>query len=331
MVGPRKKKIGIGDALFIILLIGMLIFMIPFYSSIFDIVSLAAQFMVGSDTYICILGFVFSIFLIILGTKYKNSTTRIFALILGFVFIMSPFWGYIKERSYFRRTFSSYHFKGITVIQPDECGLVQKTQEQISQKLEEEYGEDMHIDVEKVTPINNTLKEKLKCMPSKTNYAYLIEYKDSSGQTRTITYDGEKNFDKRMAVASYEIMYTSIGDFFQEKQPDRKVDYQFYFYDKVNGLRTMTRGNLVENKISFVYPATLTLNNFNQDKRLVLDATFSILAHPEEIHHIIEELDQNSEYPLRSIVHYGKTQEYYIDGKWYTKESEFLQKMEEGL
>ncbi len=330
MVGPRKRKINIGDVIFGTLLVGMLLFMIPFYSSIIDIIMLSAQFMVGSDTYVCILGFLFCVFLIFLGIKYKNNATKIFALILGFAFIMSPFWGYLKERKYFDRTFSTYHFKGITVVLPDTCGVAQKAEEQLANKLEEEYGEDMHIDVDKIPmPIkNSTFQEKLKCMPTKTQYAYLIEYKDANGQSRVITYDGEDTFDSHMAVSSYEIMYTNIGDFFSQKQPDRKVEYHFYFYDKQDGLKEMTRGNLVEKKISFVYPSLLTLQNFNQDNRLVLDVTFSILVHQEEAHQMIEELDQNSIYPLHAVIHYGKTTEYYADQKWYGKETDFFKKIE---
>ena len=65
-MGPSNRdegKMGICDIVFIILLVLMLLFLIPFYSSILDILKLASQFMVGADTYIGLLGFILGFFM----------------------------------------------------------------------------------------------------------------------------------------------------------------------------------------------------------------------------------------------------------------------------
>ena len=327
---PKKGKWNLGDILFFLLLFGILLFLIPFYSSLGEIFWLAVQFEVGTDTYISILGFLLCVFILFLGIKHKNSITKIFSLLLAFVFLLGPFWGYFEDKPYLNQIFSSYRFKKIKVIPPEECELDKNVQEHISNKLEQEYGEDMHIDVETMKPTNTrkSVKDKIRCMPSHTHYTYLIEYKDTAGEKRTIVYDGKDTFYDNMLEDSFEITYASVGAYFKQTSTERNVSYRFYLY-KDKKLVEMTRGNVISEKLSFPYPSEVSIQNFNQDTRMVLDITFSILVKQAEAHSRVEKLEEETRYPLHAIIHYGKTVEYYAGGKWYSSEADFLKKLED--
>lgn len=327
-MGPKKQKTDAGDVIFVILLVIMLLFLIPFYKSILDIFILSAQLMVGTNTYLGLLGLVFSLFVMFLCFKHNSGIGKVFSLILAFVFLLAPFMDFFNEISYFKQTFTDYHFKGIRVIQPDECEVAQKVQNQMIEKLENEYGGDLEMEPEKIVPKDTSTKEKIKCMPSKTHYAYLIEYTDSYGEKRTVVYDGRDNLDKSLKAQSYDVLYSYMNSYFEQKISNRKTDFQFYIYTKANGLEKLDRSNIVTERVEIPYPTELNLENFNQDKRFVLDVTFALVINSSEIHSIIEELDHKTPNPLSVVVHKGSTSEYYVGGNWTSSESNFLKQIE---
>lgn len=312
---PKKKK-KIGDIIFIVLLIIMLLFLIPFYSSLANIAVLGAQLLVGTDTYLALIGFIFCLFIMFLGFKYKNNITKNFALILAFIFVISPFFGYFESRSEIKSMLGDYSFKGLTVIQPDECQLDRQVQEQISNALEENFGSDLQIEVEKTTPKNTTAKEKIRCMPSKTHFAYTIAYTDAYGQKKTVVYDSEVDFEDTVMTQSYNILYNKMGEYLREKEGERQVSFTMYIYNSSSGLVELTKKTLLSEDYSLPYPFKLTLENFCIDKRFALEVTFSLVTSQEIAHSIIEELVgmSNIDYPV--LIHYGKSTEYYWKGSW---------------
>ncbi len=322
-----------GDAIFFILLVFMAIFLIPFYGPIIDIWILSAQFLVGTNTYLGLLGFIFGLFIMFLAFRNDNGTAKVFSLILSFAFLLSPFWSYFGDKVYLERVFDDYHFKDIYVIQPTECEFVKKTQEQFVNKLEEQYGGDLDLDIElnQQLPKNIAFKDKIKCMPAKTHYVYVVQYTDSYGQKRLVSFDDRDQLNSNLKSQSFEVLYSYIQDYFEEKIPNKKTLFEFYIYEKSDGLLKLDRTNIVSKKLVIPLPTEINLSNFNEDKRFVLDVTLTLATPIEKAHEIIEELDQKTDYPLQAIVRYGNLAHYYRDGQWTTNGVQFLNQLEKTL
>ena len=83
----------------------------------------------------------------------------------------------------------------------------------------------------------------------------------------------------------------------------------------------MSRTNLIEEKILLEYPAHVSLANYNMDKRIVLEIQMSDLSKRAEAHDLVDKLADISKYPLNIIIKYGKTTEYFMQGKYYEIDS----------
>lgn len=308
-----KKEIDIVNIIFIILLIIVLLCLIPFYPSILKIFVLSFNAEVGTDVYISVLGFIFSIVIMAIGFKNRNSLTKIFGLVLVTVFLINPFSGYLGKRDLFKKTLNSYNFKGMSVVQSSECGMQAAAQDQLLTALKQEYGEDFDVDVETPTVSENaTFKEKFQCMPSETTFIYTFSYKDAYGKTRKISYSSENVYYQLLKIASYEIINEKITELLKNSQGQRKFDYNFYIVDSKNSLIDMTRTSINTESIYFEYPSKITLENYNEDKKIVLEIKLSAITKKEEADKIIKELRDLSKYPINVIISYSKKTEYYI-------------------
>lgn len=328
---PSKKdegKVSAGDILFLVVLILVLLFLIPFYSSIFEVLKLSAQFMVGADTYIGLLGSILGGFMLFLGIKHHNNAIKVFGLLLTFAFLLSPFYTYLGKRNHLKESLGKYTFQGITVIQPDSCQLEEKAAEKISDTFQTQFGSDLDIDSVESTPLpksNASWKEKLRCMATETHYVYKITYQDAFDEKRTILYDGDENFDNALKVHSYEILYGKIGEYLEEYEP---LHYQLKVYGQGKAPTELNRTSVINEKINLPNPNEITLKNFYQDKRLVLEIWFQRLKDKNKIHQLVSDLEEKSVTDFPVIIHYGNTSEYYLRGLWYPfLEKEFITKL----
>ena len=325
-MGPSNRdegKMGICDIVFIILLVLMLLFLIPFYSSILDILKLASQFMVGADTYIGLLGFILGFFMMFLGFKYRNSVIKIFGLLLMFSFLLSPFYGYLGNYHYLKESLGKYTYKGLEVILPDDCMVEKKEEPKNSNTFES--GMDSNFSF-----FNNSSswKDKMKCMSTETHYVYKISYRNDFQEEKMILFDGKENFDKMMRVQSYEIVYEKMGDYFSSIKGIGKVDYQFKISISGKGILDLDRSTVINEYISFPSPHRVNLSNFYQDSRLILYVKFQTISNQDKVHKVITELEEKSENDFPVIVNYGNKKEYYLRGLWYNfSEKELISKL----
>lgn len=333
-MGPSNRnegKIGIGDIVFLVILVVILIFLIPFYSSIFNVLKLAVQFMVGADTYIGLLGSLLGFFMLFLGFKHSNSIIKIFGLILMFAFLLNPFYEYLGNREHLKKSLGKYTFQGLTVIPPDSCQLEEKVQDKMIDTWNSQFGSELDIEEIGPTPLpksDASWKEKLRCMPVETHYVYRISYTDAFDENRTILYDGKDNFNAMLKVQSYEILYEKIGDYLDEIQGIGKYNYHFKISIQGKGLLTLDRSSVVNENVIIPTPNKITLKNFYQDKRLILEIQFKNLKDKNKIYQLINDLEEKSEYAFPIIVHYGTTSEYYLRGVWYPYlEKEFITRL----
>lgn len=336
-MGPANRnddKLSVGDIVVFVLFFGMAIFLIPFYSSIFEVLKQAGQMTVGVNTYLGIFGVIFGFFLFSLGIRNRNNAIKIFSLCLTFFFLLFPFYGYFSNRTYFKETLGDYKFGKIVIVQPDDCELIKEAQQNISDKLTNQFGNDLDFDVEvdysysNYVTSNTSYKQRIACMPSKTHYVYKLTYKDVYGSERTILYDGKENFDVLLVVSSYEIMNDEVGTFLMEEANVEHGSYQFKIYSNGSGLVPLTRKNSVSEKLHLPYPSVISLNNFYKDKRLVLDVEF---FDRETAYQTIEKLwsESGSQFPV--IIHYGKNTEYYFEGTWYRESEQQLFERMKGI
>lgn len=309
----NSDKKDIIEIIFIILVIIVLISLIPFYSSIFNLIVLSFNAEVGTDVYVSVLGFIFSLVIIGIGFKNRNGLTKIFGLFLAVVFIINPFTDYFSKRSLFSKTLNNYDFKGMSVVQSSECGMQAAAQDQLLTALRAEYGEDFNVEVETPTINKNaTFKEKFQCMPSETTFIYSFTYKDAYGVQRNISYSSEEVYYQLLKIASYEIVNSKIGELIKENQGERKFTYDLYFLNGKKGLTEMTRSNINTEGIYFDYPSKITLKDYNADKKIVLEIKLSAITKKEEADVIIKKLKDISNYPLNIIITYSKETFYYI-------------------
>ena len=115
--------------------------------------------------------------------------------------------------------------------------------------------------------------------------------------------------------------YNKIGEFLKSHQGKRKVSFKLYLLQNKTSLVEMTRTNLVEEGILMEYPAHVSLANYNLDKRIVLEVQMSDLSKRDEAHDLIDKLADISVYPLNIIIKYGKSTEYFMQGKYYEIDS----------
>ncbi len=322
-MGPSNRdegKMGVGDIVFLVILVVILIFLIPFYSSIFNVLKLAVQFMVGADTYVGLLGSLLGFFMLFLGFKHRNSIIKIFGLLLMFIFILNPFYEYLGNRKHLQESLGKYTFQGLSVIQPDSCQLEEKVQMKMVDTWNTQFGSDLDIEGVQTSPLpksDASWKEKLRCMPVETHYVYKISYKDAFDENRTILYDGKENFNAMLKVHSYEILYEKIGDYLKDIQGIGKFEYYFKISSQGKGLLILDRSSVVNENVIIPTPNKITLKNFYQDKRLALEIYFKNLKDKDKIYQLVNDLEEKSEYPFPIIIHYGNFSEYYLRGIWY--------------
>lgn len=309
----KRNNIDIANVIFIILLVIILIILIPFYPSIFNLLILSFNAEVGTDVYVSVLGFIFSLVIMAIGFKNRSSLTKIFALVLTFVFIINPFTDYFNKKNLLNKTLDNYKFKGMSVVKSSECGMQAAAQDQLLTALKREYGEDFNIEVEKpIINENATFKEKFQCMPSETTFLYSFTYKDAYGNTRKISYSSEDVYYQLLKIASYEIINEKINELIKENQGTRKFTYDFYFLKYKNGLTEMNRTNINTDGIYFKYPSKITIKDYNEDKKIVLKIKLSPITKKMEADNLIKQLKEVSNYPLNIIIEYSKQVDYYI-------------------
>lgn len=330
-MGPSNQdegKMTIIDILFLIVLVVIAIFLIPFYSSIFEVLKLAIQFMVGVDTYIGLLGVLLGAFMLFLGFKQRNSAIKIFGLLLVFAFIVSPFYEYLGNRKYIKNALGKYTFHSLSVIQPDGCQLEEKVKDKMSDTFQSEFGSDLDIESVPTTPVpksDASWKEKLRCMATETHYVYNISYTDAAGEKKIIAYDGKENFNEMLKIHSYEILYQELGEHLETIPNMGKIDYQLKLYIQGRGILPLDRTSVVSEKVVLPSPNKITLKNFYQDKRILLEFHFEKAKDKNQVHQFVKELEENSEGTFPVIVSYGNTKEYYLRGSWYPyNEQEFM-------
>ncbi len=336
-MGPSNRdedKLSVGDIIFLVILLVIVIFLIPFYSSIFEVLKLAFQIMVGIDTYIGLLGSIMGLFMLFLGFKHKNCFIKIVGLCLSFAFLLSPFYEYLGSRNYLKKTLGNYTFSGLTVVQPTSCELEQKVQDKIVNTINDQFGSELDIEGVEVTNPSSTggsWKDKIKCMQVETHYVYKISYKDFYDESRTILYDGRENFDSMLRLQSYEIIQEKMANYLDDYKELGKVSHQFKFYGQGRGIRNLDRSSVISEKISFPTPNKITLNNFYQDNRLILEITFQNLKDKNKVYELVRNLEDTSKGTFPVIVHYGNTSEYYMRGIWYPfNEKDLVEKLIRG-
>jgi hypothetical protein len=309
----NKKEIDVASIIFIILLVIVLICLLPFYSSIFTLFRLSFNAEVGTDVYVSMLGFIFSLVIMGIGFRNRNALTKIFALVLASVFIINPFTGYFGKQALFKKTLKNYNFKGMSVVQSSECGMQAQAQDQLITALKKEYGDGFDVEVETPTiDKNSTFKEKFQCMPSETTFMYSFTYKDAYGKKRKISYTSDDVYYQLLKIASYEIVNEEITKLLKNNQGTRKISYNFYILDSKSKLIDMTRNSINAESIYLDYPSTITLKKYNEDKKIVLEIKMSDISKIAEAHSIIKELKDISEHPINVIINYAKETEYYI-------------------
>lgn len=309
----KKKELDVAGIIFAILLVVVLLCLIPFYPSILKLFILSFNADVGTDVYVSVLGFIFSLIIIGVGFKNRNSLTKVFGLVIAIVFLINPFTDYFGKRDLFKKTLKNYNFKGMSVVKSSECGMQAAAQDQLLTALKQEYGEDLDFEVEKPKISENaTFKEKFQCMPSETTFIYSFTYKDAYGKTRSISYSSDDVYYQLLKIASYEIVNEKITELLKSTQGQRKFNYNFYIVDSKNSLIDMTRTSINTESIYFEYPSKVTLENYNEDKKIILEIKLSAITKKEEADRIINELKQLSKYPINVIISYSKSIDYYI-------------------
>ena len=319
MDGPDQIKINPVDITFYILLAIVIVCLIPYYEAIIEIFSTAAKAETGREIYYSMFALIVSIAVMISGFTMRNGVVKIFGLALTTLFAIYPMSGYFGNNSLFKKTLNDYDFVSLNIIKDTTCSGSQNFQKQLTEQLISQYGDD-GFSIEVVTqPLdeNASYKEKIKCMPTKTTMAYTLKYKDFYGVEREIIYINNDSFNDLLKVSSYEIIYDKIGEFLKNHQGKRKVSYKLYLLQNKKSLIDMNRNNVIEESVLMEYPATISLANYNLDKRIVLEIQMSDLSKRAEAHDLIDKLSDISNYPLNIIIKYGKNTEYFIQGKYY--------------
>lgn len=315
----KQSNINPVDVAFYILLVIVIICLIPYSKAIIDIFIAGANAEVGRDIYYSVFALIFSIAVMISGFSFRNGVIKILGLALTTLFALYPMNGYFGNNSLFKSTLNDYDFVSLKIIKNTSCEGSSAFQKQLTEQLINQYGDD-GFSIEVVSqPVgeNATYKEKLKCMPAKTTMAYTLSYKDFYGVNREIIYINNESFNDLLKVSSYEIVYEKIGEFLKNHQGKRKVSYKMYLLQNKKGLIDLTRTSLIDEGILMEYPANVSLANYNMDKKIVLEIQMSDLSKREEAHDLIDKLDDISIYPLNIIIKYGKSTEYFIQGKYY--------------
>lgn len=320
---PEQVKINPVDITFYILLVIVIVCLIPYYEAIIDIFLTAAKAETGREIYYSMFALIVSIAVMVSGFTMRNGVVKIFGLALTTLFAVYPMSGYFGNNSLFKKTLNEYDFVSLSIIKDNSCSGTTNFQKQLTEQLISQYGDD-GFSIEVVTqPLNEnaTYKEKLKCMPTKTTMAYTLSYKDFYGVEREIIYINNESYNDLLKISSYEIIYEKIGDFLKSHQGKRKVSYKLYLLHDKTSLINMNRTNLIDEGILMEYPAHVSLANYNLDKRIVLEIQMSDLSKRAEAHDLIDTLADISDYPLNIIIKYGKTTEYYMQGKYYEIDS----------
>ncbi len=333
-MGPIKQeecKVDVGDIIFYILLVVTLLFLIPFYSGIFEILKYASQIMVGVNTYITLGGAFLGFAVILIGFKKKLSFIKIIGLFVMVGFLLVQFYSYIGNRGYFKESLGNYTFDKLLVIAHNDCEMEKQMQAEVANKLSSEIGEEGEIDVDNIPttdPTDGTIKDKIRCMPSTTHLIYKIAYKDSRGIDRNILYDGKNNFEDALSLESYKILNEELEDYLNSKKGKGKVFHKFKIYSTGKGFIDLTNSILISEKVSMPYPGKITIDNFYQDSRLVLELNFDLVIDKTLAKEIVKELDEKFQDSLIAIIHYGKNTEYYFQGQWYQElESAFIKRL----
>ena len=330
-VKQEEHKVDVGDVIFYLLLIVALLFFIPFYSGIFEILKYASQIMVGMNTYIGLGGVVLGLSNVLVGFKKKISVVKILGLLVMIGCMLLPFYEYIGSRSYLKEVLGEYTFDKLLVIAHNDCEMEKQLQAEVASKFSSELGEEGEIDVDNLSttdPTNGTIKDKIRCMPSTTHLMYRIAYKDSRGCDRIIVYDGKNNFVESLSLESYKILNEELEDYLNFKKGKGKASHNLKFYSKGKGFVDITNSNLITEKIALPYPSTIMIDNFYQDSRLIVELTFELAVDKTLAKEIVEELDEKFSQPITAIIHYGKNTEYYFQKNWYQEnENTFIKRL----
>ena len=319
----NEFKMNPVDVAFYILLVIVIICLIPYHEAIIDVVLSAAQAETGREVYYSMFALLVSIAVMVSGFTTRNGVIKIFGLALTTFFAVYPLNGYFGNSSLFKKTLNNYDFVSMKIIRDTSCSGSQQFQKQLTEQLISQYGED-GFDVEVVVqPLaeNATYKEKLKCMPTTTTMAYTLRYKDYYGEEREIIYINNDSYNKLLKVSSYEIIYDKIGEFLKNHQGKRNVSFKMYLLQNKALLTPLNRTNLLSEGILMEYPAHISLENYNLDKRIVLEIQMSDISKRDEAHDLIDKMNDISKYPLNIIIKYGKSTEYFMQGKYYEIDS----------
>lgn len=312
-------KINYMEVSFYILLVIVIFCLLPYYEAIIDIYATAAKAETGRDIYYCVFAMLISIAVMVIGFNRRNAVIKISGLALVTLFAVYPMKGYFGNNSVFKSTLNDYDFVKLDILQDNTCSGANNFQQQIADQLIAQYGDDgftMEV-VSKPLSENATYKEKLKCMPTITTMAYTLKYKDFYGKEREIVYINKETYNDLLRIASYEIIYEKMGEFLKNHQGQRHVSFKLYLLKNRSTLIDMNRSSIVDEKTTMVYPGSISLANYNMDKRIVLEVQMSDLTKRDEAHDLIDKLTDIAEYPLNIIIKYGKTTEYYLQSKYY--------------
>ena len=323
-VVKEEEKINPLDITFFILVLIVAVCLFPYYKAIIDIFISSANAEVGRDIYYIMFAFIFSVAVMISGFTFRNGVIKILGLAFTTYFALYPMHGYFGNNSLFKKTLSDYDFVKLNIIRDYSCSSSSSFQQKLTNQLIEEYGAD-GFSIEVVTPTldeNATYKQKLKCMPAQTTMAYTLSYEDYYGEKREIIYINDNSFTDLVKVASFEIINDKIGEYLKEQQGKRNISYKMYLLQKKNNFIELDRKNLITESVLMEYPSTINLTNYNLDKRIVLEITMSDLSKRDEAHELIDNLADMSIYPLNIIINYGKSTEYFMQGRYYEIDSE---------
>lgn len=323
-VKQENVKVDIGDVIFYILTIIILIFLIPFYSGIIEILKYASQLMVGVNIYIALGGVALGFSIIVVGFKKKMSPIKIIGLLFMTGCLLYPFYDYIGNRGYFKEVLGNYTFDELVVIAHTDCEMEKQMQAEVANKFSVEFGEDVEVNadnIETTDPTDGTIKDKLRCMPSTTHIVYKISYKDKKENERVIVYDGKNNFSDMILLESYKILQEDLEEYLNSKKNGGKISYQLKLYSNGRGIIDVDNNTLLSEKVKLPYPSNISIDNFYQDDRLILDISFELNVNKDLAHEIVEDLIEIENKDIPVIIHYGQSTEYYFKGNWY-KETE---------
>ena len=325
----EDPKVEVGDIIFLVLALILLLCLIPYYPSLLTILKKGFAAEVGKDVYFCVFALVLSCGVMFLGFKFKNFFTKLTALGLIALFAFMPFREYFGKKSLFKDTLSNYKFEGLTIVPPLECEPQKEMIEEIKKTGQEQFGESdfwgFEVETRPMPEDGATFKEKFECMPSKTTFKYTLSYKDAYNVTRHIDYIDDDTYFETLKAEAFSIALEYFVNLLKEHNLNN-TKYWFYVVTPSKSPIALNRKTIISENLDLPFPSKVTLNNFTRDRRLLIELDFSLSAKPTDVKAFVKKFHEISDYPLNLVVKHRNEIEYYVKGQLFEGTyEEFLQ------